>query len=68
MMSFLGIAPLGALSAGLLAERIGPPATLALGGALALVAAFAYWLNLEKIRGAIRPIYQKLGIVPQPEE
>ena len=68
MMSFLGVAPLGALAAGLLAERIGPPHTLALGGAVALVAAFTYWLNLEKIRSAIRPVYQKLGIVPRPDE
>ena len=68
MMSFLGVAPLGALLAGVLAERIGPPLTLALGGALALCAAFAYWMTLAKIRAAIRPVYQKLGIVPQPDE
>jgi predicted MFS family arabinose efflux permease len=68
MMSFLGVAPLGALFAGMASERIGPPATLALGGALALAAAFTYWLNLEKIRQAIRPVYQKLGIVPRPDE
>jgi MFS family permease len=68
MMSFLGIAPLGALTAGTLAEHIGPPATLSLGGVLALVAAFAYWRALPKIRSAIRPVYQKLGIVPRPDE
>ena len=68
MMSFLGVAPLGALFAGMLAERIGPPATLALGGALALCAAFAYGMNLSNIRRAIRPIYRKLGIVRRPDE
>ncbi len=68
MMSFLGVAPLGALSAGVLAESIGPPATLALGGAFALAAAFLYWINLPKIRAAIRPVYEKLGIVPRPDE
>jgi MFS family permease len=68
MMSFLGVSPLGALAAGTLAERIGPPATLALGGALALAAAFSYWLNLGRIRTAIRPVYQKLGIVPRADE
>ena len=68
MMSFLGVSPLGALAAGILAERIGPPATLALGGALALVAAFGYWLTLPKIRKAIRPVYQRLGIVPRADE
>lgn len=68
MMSFLGVTPLGALLAGMLAERIGPPVTLCLGGVLALVAAFTYWLNLGKIRAAIRPVYQKLGIVPRADE
>ena len=68
MMSFLGVAPLGALLAGMLAERIGPPATLALGGTLALGAAFLYWMNLPAIRRAIRPVYEKLGIVPRSDE
>ena len=68
MMSFLGVTPIGALLAGMLAESIGPPATLALGGIIALAAAFTYWLNLGKIRDAIRPVYQKLGIVPRPDE
>jgi predicted MFS family arabinose efflux permease len=68
MMSFLGVTPIGALLAGMLAESIGPPATLALGGIIALTAAFTYWLNLAKIRRAIRPVYQKLGIVPRPDE
>jgi MFS family permease len=68
MMSFLGVAPLGALTAGTLAERIGPPATLALGGAFTLTAAFVYLLTLPKIRAAIRPVYEKLGIVPRPDE
>jgi len=68
MMSFLGVTPIGALLAGMLAESIGPPATLALGGIIALAAAFTYWLNLAKIRHAIRPVYQKLGIVPRPDE
>ena len=68
MMSFLGVAPLGALLAGMLAERIGPPAALALGGTLALGAAFLYWMNLPAIRRAIRPVYEKLGIVPRADE
>jgi MFS family permease len=68
MMSFLGVMPLGALLAGVLAERIGPPITLALGGAFALLAAFTYWMNIAKIRAAIRPVYQKLGIVPRADE
>ena len=68
MMSFLGVTPLGALFAGMLAERIGPPTTLALGGTFALAAAFTYWLNLGRIRAEIRPVYEKLGIVPRPDK
>jgi MFS family permease len=68
MMSFLGVTPIGALLAGMLAESIGPPATLALGGIVALAAAFTYWLKLGRIRAAIRPVYQKLGIVPRADE
>lgn len=66
MMSFLGMAPLGALFAGTFAELIGPPAVLALGGAAALAAAALYWRKLPEIRSAIRPIYEKLGIAPRP--
>lgn len=66
MMSFLGTAPLGALFAGTLSEAIGPPAVLALGGAVALAAAAIYWTKLPVIRSAIRPIYEKLGIAPRP--
>ena len=67
-MSFMGLAPVGALFAGMLAERIGPPATLALGGAVATCAAFACWMTLAKIRASIRPVYQKPGIVPRADE
>ena len=38
------------------------------GGILALLAAFVYWMNLARIRQAIRPVYEKLGIVPRSDE
>ena len=62
MVSFLGMSPIGALLAGWAAERFGPPLTLAIGGAGALLAALAYWLKLPAIRVAIRPVYEKMGI------
>ena len=68
MMAFLGVSPLGALAAGSLAEVIGAQSALAFGGALALIAAISYWTQLDGIRGAIRPVYERLGIVPRPEE
>ncbi len=30
--------------------------------------AFLYWINLPEIRSAIRPVYQKPGIVPRTDE
>jgi MFS family permease len=68
MACFFGIAPIGALIAGSLAEAIGPPAALACGGVLAVGGALVYAAKLPAIRAAIRPVYQKLGIVPRPNE
>lgn len=62
MLSFLGVAPIGALVAGWASELLGPPRTLAIGGACALAAAGWYWAKLPAIRAAIRPVYEKLGI------
>ncbi len=63
VMSFLGMSPIGALAAGLAAERLGPPATLAGCGILALCAAAAYASQFSKIRRDIRVAYEKLGIL-----
>jgi MFS family permease len=64
MMSFLGTSPIGALLAGAVAEKIGPPLTLAIGGSIALAAAMVYWRKLPAIRREIRPLYEQLGIAP----
>ena len=61
--SFLGMSPIGALAAGAIAERIGPPATLAACGIAALLAAAIYYGRLPAIRRAIRPLYDQLGAV-----
>ena len=64
VMAFIGMSPIGAVLSGLLAERIGPPATLSCCGILALGAALAYASRLPAIRREIRPVYEKLGILP----
>lgn len=61
VMSFIGMAPLGALAAGAVAERVGPPPTLAFCGLLGMAAALLYRTQLEAIRREIRPVYEKLG-------
>ena len=66
IMSFLGMSPLGALAAGWAALHVGAPAALAAGGALALGASLAYLARLPAIRREIRPLYERLGIVPRP--
>jgi hypothetical protein len=63
-MSFLGMSPLGALAAGWAGLYVGPPAALTVGGALALCASLAYLARLPAIRREIRPLYERLGIVP----
>lgn len=64
IMSFLGMSPVGALVAGSLAHYLDPPLTLALGGMLALLAAAIYARKLPDIRREIRPVYERLGILP----
>ena len=63
VMSFIGMSPLGAFISGTLAEHIGPPATLAGCGIVALLAALAYTRQLPAIRREIRPVYRRLGII-----
>ncbi|WP_068804067.1 MFS transporter [Immundisolibacter cernigliae] len=52
-MMFMGMAPLGSLLAGSLAEVIGAPGTVAGGGALCMLAALWFRRRLPQIRGAI---------------
>jgi hypothetical protein len=66
IMAFLGMSPVGALLAGTLSRYAGPPLTLALGGLCAAGAATYYASKLPAIRREIRPLYQRLGIIPPP--
>jgi MFS family permease len=63
--AFLGMAPIGSMAAGLLADAIGISLTLTLGGASC--AAAALYLNRQRprIRGELRPIYERLGVIPK---
>jgi MFS family permease len=60
--SFLGVAPLGALLAGVFADRIGATATVCIGGVCCLMIAATIARQLPALRAHIRPIYAKLGI------
>ena len=64
-MAFMGAAPIGSLVAGLTAKYIGAPLTLAIGGSACLAGSLWFALRLPAIRVLVRPIYVRLGIVPE---
>jgi MFS family permease len=64
-MAFVGTAPFGSLVAGYVADRMGAPSTLIIGGVFCVVAAAWFWGQLGQIRELIRPIYRRLGILPE---
>ncbi len=64
-MAFQGMAPFGSLLAGAMAARVGVPWTLALSGALCLGASAWFSRQLPGIRVLVRPIYVRLGILPE---
>ncbi len=63
-MSFMGVIPFGSLLAGTLANRIGAPATVGMGGVVCIVAATVFATRLRAMRELIRPIYTEKRIYP----
>ena len=55
-MMFMGMAPLGALFSGALADRIGAPWTLSIGGAVGIIGAAIFARNLPSIRVEARQL------------
>ncbi len=55
-MMFMGMAPIGALLAGSLAERVGAPLTVALGGAICIVGSVLFASQLSSFRFEARRI------------
>jgi len=67
MMAFMGTAPIGSLMAGWISERLGAPLTLVIGGTVCICGAALFFSGLEQLREAIRPIYRRIGILPEIE-
>ncbi len=63
-MAFLGVAPLGSLLAGSLASHIGVTLVMQLAGAMCVVGSLVFARRLPALRKMIRPIYQRIGILP----
>ena len=64
-MAFMGTAPFGSLLAGSVADRIGAPHTLLFGGIGCLLGAAWFAMTLSDLRKDVRPIYVKIGILPE---
>jgi MFS family permease len=67
-VAVMGTAPFGALLAGALASRIGAPWTIAASGVVVACAAAYFYTKLPALRAELRPIYIKLGILPEVAE
>ncbi|MGC2267616.1 MAG: MFS transporter, partial [Candidatus Acidiferrales bacterium] len=69
-MMFMGMAPLGSLFAGALADRIGAPWTVAIGGVGAFIAALVFMRYLPSLRFEARQLIVAQGLSPlePPEE
>jgi MFS family permease len=63
-MAFFGVAPLGSLLAGSLASRIGTPHVVQFAGAMCVVTSGIFAWRLPALRTLIRPIYRRIGILP----
>ena len=64
-MAFMGTAPFGSLLAGSIAERIGAPHTLLIGGTGCVIGAIWFYQALPRLRQFVRPIYKEKGIIPE---
>jgi len=64
-MAFLGMVPFGSLLAGYLAARIGAPRTMMVNGAVCLIGSLWFARRLPAIREIVRPIYVRMGILPE---
>jgi MFS family permease len=63
-LAFLGTAPIGSLLAGVVADRIGAPATIIAGGFVCVAGGVWLAVRLPSIRQLVRPIYVERGILP----
>ncbi|MCX2738656.1 MFS transporter [Pontibacter anaerobius] len=63
--AFMGMAPLGSMLAGSVAEQVGVEYTLAGCGFLCAISVVPFAINRPKLRRMVQPIYERLGIVPE---
>jgi MFS family permease len=64
-MAFVGMAPFGSLLAGAMAHAIGAPRTVVISGVACILGGIWFTSQLPAIRKDMRPIYERLGVIPQ---
>jgi MFS family permease len=64
-MSFMGLAPLGSLLAGYLADQMGAPLTVRFAGIGCIAGSVVFAFQFRSLRSLIRPIYRRMGILPE---
>ncbi|NWG04900.1 MAG: MFS transporter [Syntrophaceae bacterium] len=64
-MAFMGMVPFGSLLAGSLADNIGAPNTVMLGGITCILGSVIFAKKLPKLREMARPIYIEKGIITE---
>jgi MFS family permease len=62
-MAFLGILPFGNLAAGALANQIGAPNTVMIGGIFCILGSLVFAKQLPELRRLVRPVYHKIGVL-----
>jgi MFS family permease len=67
-MAIMGTAPFGSLIAGGLAKFIGTPWTIFGGGFVTIIGALFFLRKLPELRALVRPVYVKMGIIPEVAE
>jgi MFS family permease len=66
-MAFVGMSPFGSLLAGAMAHAMGAPRTVIVSGIACIAGGLLFWSRLGAIRRHMRPIYERLGIIPASE-
>ena len=64
-MSIIGTAPFGSLLAGGMAKLTGTPLALLIGGIATILGAVVFFRKLPRLKTVVRPIYIKMGIIPE---
>ena len=65
-MMFLGMSPLGSLVAGALAEHVGAPVTVAIGGLVACLGGMIFMRKWPALRGPARDLLTAQGMISPP--